>query len=89
MLIKIVQKASVQLSITLILKQHVFAIRIVSKVQFVILIFKMLSHVLEMAGVNKLGCINIYVNVVKVTTPTIPVWTFHLERSQFGGAKFH
>ena len=67
-MIKIVQKASVQLSITLILKQHVFAIRIVSKVQFVILIFKMLSHVMEMAGVNKLGCINMCVNVVKVTT---------------------
>ena len=89
MLIKIVQKASVKLSTTLILKDHVFVIKIVNMVQFVILTFKMLSHVMEMAGVNKLGCINIYVNVVKVTTPTIPVWTFHLERSQFGGAKFH
>ena len=89
MLIKIVQKASVQLSITLILKQHVFAIRIVSKVQFVILIFKMLSHVLEMAGVNKLGCINIYVNVVKVTTTKILVWYIHLGCPQFDGVKFH
>ena len=50
------------------MKQHVFVIRIVSRVQFVTLTFKMLSHVMEMAGVNKLGCINIYVNVVKVTT---------------------
>ena len=66
MLIKIVQKASVQLQVLLMMQENAFAIRIVSRVQFVILSFKMKRCVMEMAFVNKLGCINIHVNVVKV-----------------------
>ena len=89
MLIKIVQKASVKLQVLLIMKEHVFAIRIVSRVQFVILTFKMLSHVMEMAGVNKLPNGNGNVNVVKVTRTKIPVWSIHLGCPQFEGVKFH
>ena len=89
MMIKIVQKASVKVYIILMMQKVVFVIRIVSRVQVVILTekdgtgkcdpsdrFKMRSHVMEMAGVNKFRrslILNIYVNVVKVTTTKIPV----------------
>ena len=52
-MIKIVQKASVKLQVLLMMKAHVFVIKIVNRVQVVILTFKMKSHVMEMAGVNK------------------------------------
>ena len=88
-MIKIVQKASVKLQVLLMMKEHVFVIKIVNRVQVVILTFKMLSHVMETAGVNKLLNGNGNVNVVKVTTTKIPVWSIHLGCPQFEGVKFH
>ena len=67
------------------MQENVFVIKIVNRVQFVILTFKMLRYVMEMAGVNKLpnfmnpktkqilNTVNGNVNVVKVTTKEIEI----------------